>query len=197
MPLLQIEENIVSEPKDFKWGKEWRAIRIWKELRDDGDYFFALITRMYGPNDYGNKKDDEYWIGREVKYINERKFDTDPKSQTFGKRVDKDPEWVHEEIWDDRLHKYVAQKYAVEAKKTYKYTHKVTPELTKNYRSLVGDLPGGARTQLIFLYGSRPVDVRNHDDFWKHEVKEFRAIEEKSDSIFDKEVDRQKKGKHQ
>ena len=49
MPLLQIEENIVVEPKNFKWGDEWRAVRIWKELRDDGEWFYALIIKKYGP----------------------------------------------------------------------------------------------------------------------------------------------------
>ncbi len=187
MPKLQIEENW-QQPKDFDWGKSWRAVRIWKELRADGEFLYAFIVKKYSETDLGELKDEELWIGRNVEYRGKRKFDVDPKSATFSKRIDEKPQVVTEEVYNDSTGKYEDQTYTVNAKKIYVYNHKASNvELVRHYQSLCGSLPGGTATQLIMLYGSRPVTIDNPNDFWKHTVKEFKEIEQKSDSIFDRE----------
>lgn len=193
--MLQIEENAVPLPDNFQWGKEWRAVRIWKELRDDGDFIYAFCIRYYGPNDYGRKKADEIWIGREIKYISERDWDNNPKSKTYGQRVAKDAETVTEEIWDEKLGKYVPVETAINAIKEYDYKHKANdPDLVAQYKTLVGRLPAGRKTQLLFVYdsGGRTVNIDNPDDFWNHTVSELMAIESKKDSIFASTADKQK-----
>lgn len=193
--MLQIEENAVPLPDNFQWGKEWRAVRIWKEKRDDGDHLFAFCIRYYGPNDFGRKKSEEIWIGREIKYIAEREWDLDKKSKTFGERIAKDAETVTEEIWDEKLGKYVSVETPINATKEYDYKHKANdPDLIKNYKTLVGRLPAGRKTQLLFVYdgGSRNVTMENPDDFWNHSVDELMAIESKKDSIFATQGDKQK-----
>ena len=179
MVLLQISENAVGEPKNFNWGKGWRAVRIWKELTDHGEKFFALVIKKYGPGDYGTKKSEEMYIGREIKYLGPRELDTDPNSPTFSKRVNKDIEYVKSEVWDDKKNAYVEQQVPINANKTYKYVHDASDkEIITGYKTLVGDLPGGRRTQLIFLYDSRPVTIRDQKEFFETSVSAFREIEE-------------------
>ena len=186
MPKLQIEENW-EVPKDFDWGKSWRAVRIWKELRADGEFLYAFVVKKYTETDIGELKEEELWIGRRVEYRGKRKFDVDPKSKTFSKRIDEAPQQVTEEVYNDATGRYEEQTYTVNAKKIYIYEHNVKDKtLIPKYQSLCGSLPGGSATQLIMLYGSRPVTIEQPDDFWKHSVLEFKNVEQKSDSIFDK-----------
>lgn len=185
MPKLQIEENW-QVPDDFDWGKSWRAVRIWKELRADGEFFYAFIVRKYDETDIGEMKDEELWIGRRIEYRGKRKFDVNPRSKTFSKRIDEKPQEVTEEVYNEDTGKYEEQTYTVNAKKIYVYDHKADDkELIAKYQSLCGSLPGGTSTQLIMLYGSRPVNIEVPKDFWSHTVKEFKEVEQKSDSIFD------------
>ena len=89
MGLLQIRPNQVTDLKSFKWGEEWRAERIWRELRADGEYLFASLRKNYGiiektsAIDLGVKKEDYWWIGRTEKRVGERGPDTNVALSAF------------------------------------------------------------------------------------------------------------------
>jgi hypothetical protein len=193
---LQLEENIKPLPVDFKWGAEWTAIRMWKELRDDGEFLYAFLVRRYGPDDYGRKREDELWIGREIEYIKERDWQRDPKKPNFGQRVDIEPDEVVESIWDEAKGKYIEQKTPLNARKRYKYVHRAdNKEIVKRYQSLI-QMTGVVRTKLYFVYndGSRIISIENEDEFFNTPVKQVADMERKSYSIFNTAKDRQRKG---
>lgn len=194
---LQIEEAISPMPEDFKWGEEWRALRIWKELRDDGEFLYAFLIKMYGPNDYGNKKEDELYIGREIHYIKGKKFQLDHKKKDFGKRVEDEADEIVESQWDYDKGKYVEVRTPVNAKKTYKYLHNSTDkELIKKYQSLIGPTSvGNTKLYFVYNYGSRIVEIPNKKDFFEHSVQELANKESQSQSLFSNEADRQKQGR--
>jgi|SRR6185437_1962349 len=193
---LQIEEAISPLPEDFKWGEQWRALRLWKELRDDGEFFYAFVVRMYGPNDYGNKKEDELYIGREIKYIKGKKFQLDHKKPKFGERVDEEADEIVESIFDYEKGKYVEVRTPVNARKTYLYLHKADDkEMAKKYASLIGTTSVGiTKMYFVYNYGSRIVEIPNKKDFFEHTVQELANKEQQGNSIFNTESDRAKKG---
>ena len=45
---LSIRERFITDLENFTWSKDWRATRIIKERRVDGEYYFASIVRYYG-----------------------------------------------------------------------------------------------------------------------------------------------------
>ena len=45
---LSIPQRYIIDLENFTWGEDWRAIRIIKEKRTDGEYYFASIVRYYG-----------------------------------------------------------------------------------------------------------------------------------------------------
>lgn len=193
---LQIEENIRPLPPDFKWGQEWVAVRMWRELDDNGEHLYAFLVRKFGPNDYGTKREDELWIGREIEYIKERDWQKDPRKPRFGERVDVEADTVTESIWDEKKGTYVQQETPVNARKTYKFLHDANnKEIQKQYKTLV-QLTGRIRTKLYFVYnnGSRIVSIENMNDFFDHSVKELAEQERQTNSIFNKPKQRQMKG---
>ena len=178
---MEITENILEEiPADFGWGKKWKAMRIWKELRDDGEYIYAFIIRHYGPNDFGNKKEDERWIGRKIKWIRGKKWQNDPTLPHYGERVEDEAETIVEEEWDEKKKTYVKVETPVNAKKTYEYIHKADDkEMIKNYQSLVGRTTMGT-TQFHFVFGDQVRKVKPKD-FWAQTVEDFVNKFESSD----------------
>jgi len=185
---LQIEENIQPLPKDFDWGKGWRALRIWRELKDDGEFFYAFLVRRYGDNDYGNKREDELWIGREIVYSKGKKFQTDPKKPKFGERVPDQADEVLEEIWNPDKGRYESVTTQV-GQKTYKYLHKAgDKDIAKKYETLIGTI-FNTTTRLYFVYnhGARIVLMENKNDFFEHTVADLAKLEQSSDSLFQKE----------
>lgn len=186
MPLA-LEENIKDLPEDFNWGEGWRALRIWKELRDDGEFLYAFLIKMYGPNDYGNKREDELWIGRKIKYLKGRKWQLNPKKPNFGKRVDDEPETVKESIWNDETGTYDEVITPINAQKTYEYIHKTTDkDIMAKYKTLVGSTTQG-RTRFYFVYdnGARIVNIKNSNDFWNLTVEQLAKQEVEGVSLTD------------
>lgn len=175
-PLFTVDENAVPLPEDFTWGKDWRAVRLWKEQRDDGEFLFGLVQRKYGPNDWGNAKDDFLYIGRNVKWIKERGMDVDPKSKTFGQRIDKDAETVTISEYNEKSKTYEPVAVPVNARKVYVYEHSADDkEMVKKYESLVGKLQRGTSTMLTFVWGngSEFGEVKTPKEFFGHTVKDM------------------------
>jgi len=179
VPILHIKSNFVEDLKSFKWGKEWRAERIWREKRGDGEYFFASLRKDYGiihnthAIDLGNKKEDYFWIGRIEKRVGERGPDTDPHSATFGKRVYKEPTTMVSEEFNEVTQKWENIEYK-DGKLVYEYVCPANAENIEKFQTLVGNLDNGRSTQLIFLFGSEIIDIQNPDSFFK----EGKAVEE-------------------
>lgn len=194
---LQIEENMVDLPEDFN-PKDWRAVKLWRELKDDGrEYFFGFLLKYYGPGDFGRRKDEEVYIGRKVKYIQDKTWDLKKGSKTFGERIEIPAEEVTEEEWSDRLGKYVPVKGPpINATKTYQYVHDASDDkIVKMYKALVGSLTVG-RTQFYFVSsgGSRIDKIDNEEDFFNTTVKKFVDTFLKTRSIYDSEKKKQERG---
>lgn len=181
-PSLIVDENAIPLPENFKWGEEYVALRMWKELRDDGEYLFAACLRKYGPNDFGNKSEDHIYIGREIKWIGERITDTNSRSKTFGQRIDAKAETVTERIFDEEAQEWKEVEIPVNATKTYKHLHKADdPELVKQYKTLVGPTPRSGKTHFTFIwaYGSEIREVKTAKEFFGHTVQQMAEWEEK------------------
>ncbi len=175
-PLFVIDENAVPLPVDFQWGKQWIATRMWKELRDDGEFYFALVQRKYGPQDWGNTHDDFLYIGREVSWIKERTTDINPRSKKFGQRVDAPAETVTISEYNEKTQEYEPVQKAVNERKVYLYIHKTTDKaLTTNYESLYGNTQRGGKTELTFIYGngSNFAQVKTKKEFFGRSVQEM------------------------
>ncbi len=171
-----VDEGAIPLPEDFKWGKEWVALRIWRELRDDGEFLFAACLRKYGPNDFGNKSEDHIYIGREIKWIGERITDENKRSKTFGKRVDAKADTITERVFDDDLQEWKEIEIPINATKTYEYLHKADDaEFVKLYKTLIGATPRSGKTHMSFIwaYGSEMREIKNKNEFFDHTVKEL------------------------
>lgn len=180
-PALVVDEGATPLPEDFAWGKEWVALRMWRELRDDGEYLFAACLRKYGPNDFGNKSEDHIFIGREIKWIGQRITDENHRSKTFGKRVDEKAETVTERIFDEDEQEWKEVEIPINATKTYNYLHKAdNPEFIKQYKTLVGPAPRSGKTHFSFIwaYGSQIREVKTAKEFFAHTVQELADWEE-------------------
>ena len=72
---LSIPQKFITDLENFTWSDDWRATRIIKEKRSDGEYFFARIIRFYGEKedthdyDIGNTLDETAWLGRSEKFV--------------------------------------------------------------------------------------------------------------------------------
>lgn len=188
---LQINENILEEiPEDFGWGKKWKALRIWKELRDDGEFLYAFIIRHYGPNDFGTKKEDERWIGRKIKWIHGRKWQNNPSAPHYGERVDDEAEMVTEEEWDEKTHTYKKVETPVNARKTYEYIHRADDsDMIKNYKTLIGRTTQGT-TQFHFVFSDQVRKMKS-EEFWGTTVTQFvKKFEESLDDSTTKRLSR-------
>lgn len=182
-PSMIVDEGAIPLPEDFKWGKEWVALRIWRELRDDGEFIFAACLRKYGPNDFGNKSEDHIYIGREIKWIGERITDENKRSKTFGKRVDAKADTITERVFDDDLQEWKEIEIPINATKTYEYLHKADDaEFVKLYKTLIGATPRSGKTHMSFIwaYGSEMREIKNKNEFFDHTVKELADWEDEN-----------------
>ena len=175
---LSVKQNYITDLEKFTWGKDWRATRIMKEKRTDGDYYFASIIRYYGEKeqthdyDVGETMSEMAWLGRAEKFVGKRTFDRDPDSDTFGKRVYSEPvtEMVTEE---DEKGRQITRELLVDGKTIYEYTIRVNAENTKKMKELAGAVALNQETQFLFIYGAVPPQVVDPDTFWNVSVSEY------------------------
>ena len=180
-PALVIDEGAIPLPEDFKWGKEYVALRMWKELRDDGEYLFAACLRKFGPNDFGDKSEDHIYIGREIEWIGKRITDVNPRSKTFSKRVNQKSETVTERVFNEDENEWQEIEIPINATKTYNYLHKAdNEEFIKQYKTLVGPTPRSGKTHFTFIwaYGSEMREIKNPKEFFAHSVEELSKWED-------------------
>lgn len=162
----------------FTWGKDWRATRIIKEKRTDGEYYFANITRYYGEKehthdyDIGDTISETAWLGRNEKFVGKREWRTNPDDQTRRERVWSAPvtETITEE---DNTGKPVTREVLVEGKVIYQYTLKVNVENTKKMKELQGAIALNQETQFLFVYGAVPPLVVPPETFWSTSVSDY------------------------
>ena len=175
---LSIQQKFITDLESFTWGKDWRAMRIIRERRTSGDYYFAHIMRYYGENDDTNDYDlgdtlaETAWLGRNEKFVGKRVFDKDEESPTFGKRIY--TEAVTEIITEENEKgKPTSRKVLVEGKTIYDYTIKVTPENTKKMQELAGAVGLNQETRFLFVYGATPPLLVEPKTFWKSSVEDY------------------------
>jgi len=181
-PSMIIDEGAIPLPENFGWGKEYVALRIWKELRDDGEYLFAACLRKFGPNDFGDRSEDHIYIGREIKWLGKKITDENRRSKTFGNRINEKTETVTERVFDDVENEWKEIEIPINATKTYDYLHKAdNPEMVKQYKTLVGPAPRSGKTHFTFIwaYGSEMREIKTSKEFFEHSVEELVNWEEK------------------
>lgn len=170
MPLLQIKENFIDVTNDFDW-KKWRSQRIWRELREDGEYLFAFVQKNYGYDketsgqDLGMHADEQGFIGRKEEFVGERGWQKDPNKPNFGERVYNEPSISIEEEWDEKSKTWKKVEYK-SGRRIYVYTCKATDSMLENFKKTYGRLDNGKMTMLSFLYGSFIDEVSNMQDFF-------------------------------
>jgi len=175
---LSIPQRFITNLENFTWGDDWRATRIMKEKRSDGEYYFARIVRYYGEKDETHDYDiaesylEQAWLGRMEKFVGKRIFDKDSDSGTFGKRIYS--EAVTETITEKDLKgKPVEREVLVDGKVIYQYTIPVTAENTKKMKTLMGAIALNQDTELLFVYGARPPHSIDPDTFWTSTVGDY------------------------
>lgn len=174
---LSIQDNFVTDLESFTWEKDWRAMRIIKEKRTSGEFYFAHIIRYYGEvensNDYdiGDTLAESAWLGRNEKFVGKRIFDTDHDSPTFGKRIYAPA--ITETITEEKNGKPVKREVLIEGKTIYEYTIPVTKENTEKMKKLAGAIALNQETQFLFIYGANPPLVVDPDTFWSTTVGDY------------------------
>ena len=176
---LSIHQNFVTDLENFAWGKDWRAMRIIKEKRTDGEYYFAHLIRYYGEiqgtNDYdvGESLAETAWLGRNEKFVGKRMFDKDEDSPTCGKRVYSSP--VTETIEEtNEKGKTVSREVLVDGKTIYEYTIRVNKDNTEKMKTLAGAVALNQETQFLFVYGAGvPPHAVDPDTFWNTSVSDY------------------------
>lgn len=175
---LQVPQTFITDLESFTWGKDWRAKRIIKEKRSDGEYYFANIVRYYGEKENTHDYDiaetyaETAWLGRVEKFVGKRTFDMDHDSPTAGKRVYS--EAITETITEKDLKgKPVEREVLIKGKVIYEYTLPVNPENTKKLQSLMGAISLNQETQLLFIYGAQPPHVVEPETFFDTTVSEY------------------------
>lgn len=175
---LSIPQRFITNLEDFTWGKDWRAIRIVKEKRTDGEYYYANIVRYFGEKEDTHDYDiaetyiERAWLGRIEKFVGKRKHDRDPDSKTFGKRIYS--EAVTETVSElDLKGKPIEREVLVEGKMIYEYTLPVTEGNTKKLKELAGAIALNQETQFLFIYGAQPPNVVDPETFWKTSVTDY------------------------
>lgn len=175
---LSIQENFVKDLENFTWEKDWRAMRIIKEARSNGDYYFAHIVRYYGEKDgdtdydIGDTTKEMAWLGRNEKFVGKRIFDTDHESPTFGKRI-YSPAVTETVTEPDAKGKPVTREVLVEGKTIYEYTIPVNKENTEKMKKLAGAIALNQDTQFLFVQGASPPLVVDAETFWTTSVSDF------------------------
>ena len=174
---LTIQQNFITDLESFTWGKDWRAIRIIKEKRTGGEFYFANIVRYYGEKenthdyDLGETWGEMAWLGRVEKFVGKREWQTDPNDQT--RRIRAYTPAVTETIEEtDNDGKPTKREVLVEGKTIYEYTIPVTEENTKKMKELAGAIALNQETQFLFVYGAQPPLVIDPITFWKTSVKD-------------------------
>jgi hypothetical protein len=175
---LSVPQRFITDLENFSWGEDWRATRIIKEKRSDGEYYFARIVRYYGEKDDTHDYDiaesylEQAWLGRVEKFVGKRIFDKDSDSTTFGKRIYS--EAVTETITEKDLKgKPIEREVLVDGKVIYQYMIPVNAENTKKMKTLQGAIALNQETELLFVYGARPPHSLDPDTFWESTVGDF------------------------
>lgn len=175
---LQIPQRFITNLENFTWGKDWRATRIIKEKRVDGEYYFANIVRYYGEEenthdyDIAETYEEMAWLGRVEKFVGKRIHDIDPDSKTFGKRIYS--EAITETITEkDSKGRPIEREVLVDGKTVYEYTLKVSKETTEKVKTIAGAIALNQETQFLFIYGAQPPLVVDPDTFWDVTVSEY------------------------
>ncbi len=175
---LSIPQKFITDLENFTWSDDWRATRIIKEKRSDGEYFFARIIRFYGEKedthdyDIGNTLDETAWLGRSEKFVGKRTHDRDPDSPTFGKRIYN--EAITETITEpDSKGRPIERVVLVEGKTIYQYSLPVNAENIKKLKTLVGAVELNRETQFLFVYGINTPYSVTADTFWSVSVGEY------------------------
>ncbi len=175
---LSIPQKFVTDLESFTWSKDWRATRIIKEKRVDGEYYFANIVRYYGENedssdyDIGDTVAETAWLGRNEKFVGKRVRDLDHDSVNFGKRISLPA--ITETIEDtDLTGKTITREVLVEGKTIYEYTIPVNEKYTKLVQSLAGAVGLNQETVFLFIYGALPPLTVDPETFFKTSVSDY------------------------
>ena len=175
---MSIPQRFITNLETFTWGKDWRAKRIMKEKRTNGEYYFATIVRYYGETEDTHDYDispsyaDRAILGRVEKFVGKRQHDIDPDSPTFGKRIYTKAitETITEE---DSNGKPREREILIEGKSIYEYTLPVNEENTKKLKTLQGSISLNQDTKLMYVYGATPPLVVPPETFWKTSVTDY------------------------
>lgn len=174
---MSIQQTFVTDLESFKWSN-WRALRIIKEKRVNGEYFFANIMRYYGEradssdHDIGDTMGETAWLGRIEKFVGKRVRELDHDSPEFGKRISLPA--ITETIEDTDLSgKTIKREVLVEGKTIYEYTIPVTEANTKKMKSIAGAIGLNQETQFLFIYGASPPLVVDPETFFKTSVSDY------------------------
>lgn len=175
---MSIPQRFITDLENFTWGEDWRATRIIKERRVDGDFYFANIIRYYGEKEDTHDYDiaetlaETAWLGRNEKFVGKRIHDTDPDSKTFGKRIYS--EAITETITEkDGRGRPVEREILIDGKTVYEYTIPATKENTEKMKKLAGAISLNQETQFLFIYGAQPPNVIDPETFWTTTVQEY------------------------
>jgi len=175
---MSIPVRFITNLENFTWGKDWRATRIIKEKRVDGEYYFANIVRYYGEKEDTHDYDiadtiaESAWLGRNEKFVGKRIHDTDPDSKTFGKRIYS--EAITETITEkDSKGRPIEREVLIDGKTVYEYTLPVTKENTEKIKELAGAIALNQETLFLFIYGANPPLTVDPDTFWSTKVSDY------------------------
>lgn len=175
---MTVPQRFITDLDSFEWGEKWRATRIIKEKRVNGEYYFANIIKYYGEKgethdyDVGETMAETAWLGRNEKFVGKRMYDKDEESPTFGKRVYS--EAITEIITEkDNKGKTKERTILIEGKTIYEYTLPVTKENTAKVQKLAGAIALNQETQFLFIYGASPPLVVDPDTFWDTSVADY------------------------
>ncbi len=185
---LSIPQRFITDLENFTWGEDWRATRIIKEKRTDGEYYFANIVRYYGEKEETHDYDiaesylETAWLGRVEKFVGKRMHDTDPDSKSFGKRIYS--EAITETITEkDQKGKPIEREVLIEGKVIYQYILPVTADNTKKMQTLQGAIALNQETLFLYVYGANAPYVVEPEIFWKMTCADYlvslRAIPQK------------------
>jgi hypothetical protein len=175
---LSIPQRFITNLEDFTWGKDWRATRIIKEKRVDGEYYFANILRYYGEKEDTHDHDvsethaESAWLGRNEKFVGKRIHDTDPDSKTFGKRIYS--EAITETITEkDSKGRPVEREVLIDGKTIYEYIIPATKENTEKIKTLAGAIALNQETIFLFVYGANPPLIVDPDTFFNVKISDY------------------------
>ncbi len=175
---MSIPQKFITNLETFTWEEDWRALRVIKEKRTNGEYYFASVVRFYGQTedthdyDIGNSLEDTAILGRIEKFVGKRITDVDPDSPTFGKRIYTKAitEMITEE---DGKGKPREREILVEGKTIYEYTLPVNDENTKKMKKLQGQIAMNQETKFLFVYGAVPPFSLPPETFWNTSVEDY------------------------